>query len=69
MHEALESVVMKPLQEKLTTILWMLDDVKELQNKHGVEMEELKKMLVEKEEKGPTKEMVDAMGGQLVAVS
>jgi len=63
MHEALESVVMKPLQEKLTTILWMLDDVKELQNKHGVEMEELKKMLVEKEEKGPTKEMVDAMGG------
>ena len=47
----------------------MLDDVKELQNKHGVEMEELKKMLVEKEEKGPTKEMVDAMGGQLAAVS
>ena len=63
MHEALESVVMKPLQEKLTTILWMLDDVKELQNKHGVEMEELQKMLAEEEEKGPTKEMVDAMGG------
>ena len=69
MHEALESVVMKPLQEKLTAILWTLDDVNELQNKHGVEMEELKYMLAEKEEKGPTKEMVDAMGGQLVAVS
>jgi len=68
MHEALESVVMKPLQEKLTAILWTLDDVNELQNKHGVEMEELKYMLAEKE-KGPTKEMVDAMGGQLVAVS
>ena len=26
-------------------------------------------MHAEKEEKGPTKEMVDAMGGQLVAVS
>jgi len=47
----------------------MLDDVMELQNKHGVEMEELKKMLVEKEEKGPTKEMVDTMGAQLAAVS
>ena len=61
MHEALESVVMKPLQEKLTAILWTLDDVNELQNKHGVEMEELKYMLAEKE-KGPTKEMVDTMG-------
>jgi hypothetical protein len=33
-----------------------------LQNKQVVEMEELKK-LAEKEEKGGTKEMVDAMGG------
>ena len=47
----------------------MLDDVMELQNKHGVEMEELKKMLVEKEEKGPTKEMVDTMGAQQAAVT
>jgi hypothetical protein len=40
-----------------------------LQNKQVVEMEELKKKLAEKEEKGGTKEMVDTMGGQLVAVS
>ena len=32
-------------------------------------MEELKKKLAEKEEKGGTKEMVDTMGGQLAAVS
>ena len=30
---------------------------------------ELKKMLAEKEEKGPTKEMVDTIGAQLVAIS
>ena len=34
----------------------------------GVEIQELKKMLAEKE-KGPTKEMVDTMGAQLAAVS
>ena len=49
MHEALEAVVMKPLQEKLTTILWTLDNVKELQNRQAMEMEELKKKLAEKE--------------------
>ena len=68
MHEALEAVVMKPLQEKLTTILWMLDNVKELQNRQAVEMEELKKKLAEKEEKGATKEM-DNLGVQLAAMS
>ena len=30
-----------------------------------METQELKKMLAEKEEKGPTKEMVDTMGAQL----
>ena len=30
---------------------------------------ELKKMLAEKEEKGPTKEMMDTLGAQLAAVS
>jgi hypothetical protein len=69
MHKALQEVVMKPLQLQLTSILWTLEDVKQLQNKQVVEMEELKKKLVEKEEKGGTKEMVDTMGGQLVAVS
>jgi len=34
-----------------------------------VETQELKKMLAEKEEKGPTKEMVDTMGAQLAAMS
>ena len=34
-----------------------------------METQELKKMLAEKEEKGPTKEMVDTMGAQLVVVS
>ena len=67
MHEALEEVVIKPLQLQLTSILWTLEDVKQLQNKQAVEMEKLKK-LVEKE-KGGTKEMVDTMGGQLAAVS
>ena len=61
MHEALEEVVIKPLQLQLTSILWTLEDVKQLQNKQAVEMEKLKK-LVEKE-KGGTKEMVDTMGG------
>ena len=46
----------------------MLDDVKELLNNQAVETLELKKMLVEKEEKGPTEEMVDTMGAQLVVV-
>ena len=68
MHEALEAVVMKPLQEKLTTILWMLDNVKELQNRQAMEMEELKKKLAEKESKGATKEM-DNLGVQLAAMS
>jgi hypothetical protein len=63
MHKALQEVVMKPLQLQLTSILWTLEDVKQLQNKQVVEMEELKKKLVEKEEKGGTKEMVDTMGG------
>ena len=68
MHEALEEVVMKPLQLQLTSILQALEDVKQLQNKQAVEMEELKKKLAEKEEKGGTKEMVDTMGGQLAAM-
>jgi len=34
-----------------------------------METQELKKMLAKKEEKGPTKEMVDTLGAQLVAVS
>ena len=59
---------MKPLQEKLTTILWTLDDVKELQNRQAMEMEELKKKLAEKEQKGATKEM-DNLGVQLAAMS
>ena len=67
MHEALLAVVMKPLQEKLTTILWTLDNVKELQNRQAVEMEELKKKLAEKEEKGATK--MDAFGVLLVGMS
>ena len=50
-------------------IHWTLDDVKELLNNQAVETQELKKMLAEKEEKGPTKEMVDTMGGQLAAMS
>ena len=69
MHEAQEEVAIKPLQLQLTSILWTLEDVKRLQNKQAVEMEELKKKLAEKEEKGGTKEMVDTMGGQLAAVS
>jgi hypothetical protein len=69
MHKARESVVMKSQKLQLTSILWTLEDVKQLQNKQTVEMEELKKKLVEKEEKGGTKEMVDAMGGKLAAVS
>ena len=47
----------------------MLNDVKELLNNQAVETQELKKMLAEKEEKGPTKEMVDTMGAQLAAVT
>jgi len=69
MHEALEAVVMKPLQEKLTTILWTFDDIKELQNNQVEEIKELNKKLAEKEEKGHTKEMVDTMGAQLAAMS
>ena len=42
----------------------MLDDVKELLNNQAVETQDLK-MLAEKEEKGPTEEMVDTMGAQL----
>ena len=48
---------------------WTLDDVKELLNNQAMETQELKKMLAEKEEKGPTKEMMDTMGAQLVAMS
>ena len=69
MHEALQAVVMKPLQERLLAIHWTLDDVKELLNNQAMETQELKKMLAEKEEKGPTKEMVDTIGAQLVAIS
>ena len=69
MHEALQAMVMKPLQERFLAIHWMLDDIKELLNNQVVETQELKKILVEKEEKGPTKEMVDTMGPQLAAVS
>ena len=69
MHEALQAVVLKPLLERLLTIHWTLDDVKELLNNQAVETQELKKMLAEKEEKGPTKEMVDTMGAQLAAVT
>ena len=50
-------------------IHWTLDDGKVLLNNQVVETQELKKMLAEKEEKGPTKEMVDTMGAQLLAVS
>ena len=67
MHEALEAVVMKPLQEKLTTILWTFDDIKELQNNQVEEIKELKKKLAEKEEKGATK--MDAFGVLLVGMS
>ena len=69
MHEAVLAVVMKPLQENLLAIHWTLDDIKELLNNQAVKIQELKKMHVEKEEKGPTKEMVDTMGAQLAAVS
>ena len=69
MHEALQAVVMKPLQERLLAIHWTLNDVKELLNNQAMETQELKKMLAEKEEKGPTKEMVDTIGAQLVAIS
>ena len=69
MHEALLAVVMKPLHEKLLAIHQMLNDVKELLNNQAMEIQELKKMQAEKEEKGPTKEMVDTMGAQLVAVT
>ena len=62
MHEALQAVVMKPLQERFLAIHWMLDDIKELLNNQAMETQELKKMLAKKEEKGPTKEMVDTMG-------
>ena len=50
-------------------IHWTLVDVKELLNNQAVKTQELKKMLAEKEEKGPTKEMVDTMGAQLAAVT
>ena len=43
-------------------IHWTLDDVKEFLNNQAMEIQELKKMHAEKEEKGPTKEMVDTMG-------
>ena len=66
---ALLAMVMKPLQEMLLAIHWMLDDVKELLNNQAMEIQELKKMHAEKEEKGPTMEMVDTMGVQLVAVT
>ena len=66
---ALLAMVMKPLQEMLLAIHWMLDDVKELLNNQAVKIQELKKMHAEKEEKGPTMEMVDTMGVQLVAVT
>ena len=69
MHEALLAVVMKPLQEKLLAIHWTLNDVKELLNNQAVEIQELKKMHAEKEEKGPTKEMSDTMGAQLTVVT
>ena len=62
MHEALLAVVIKPLQEKHLAIHYALDDVKELLNNQDVEIQELKKMHAEKEEKGPTKEMSDTMG-------
>jgi len=68
MHEGLQAVVLKPLQERLLAIHWTLDDFKELLNNQAMETQELKKMLTEKE-KGSTKEMVDTMGAQLVAVS
>ena len=51
MHEALQAVVMKPLQERLLAIHWTLDDIKELLNNQAVETQDLKKMLAEKEEK------------------
>jgi hypothetical protein len=47
----------------------MLDNVKELLINQAVETQELKKMLAEKEEKGPTKEMVDTLDAQLAAMS
>jgi len=37
MHEALQAVVLKPLQERLLAIDWTLDDVKELLNNQAVE--------------------------------
>ena len=66
MHEALQAVVLKPLQERLLAIHWTLDE--ELLNNQAVETQELKKMLANKEDR-PTKEMVDTMGAQLVAMS
>ena len=53
MQEALEAVVTKPLEKKLSAILWTLD------NDQAEEIKELKKKLAEKE-KG-AKEM-DAIG-------
>ena len=50
-------------------IHWTLDDVKEFLNNQAMEIQELKKMHAEKEEKGPTKETVDTMGAQLEAVT
>ena len=38
MHEALQAVVMKPLQEKLLAIHWTLNDVKELLNNQAAEI-------------------------------
>ena len=61
MQEALEAVVTKPLEKKLSAILWTLD------NDQAEEIKELKKKLAEKEEKG-AKEM-DAVGVQLAGVS
>jgi len=61
MHEALQVVVLKQLQEILFAIHCTLDDVKELLNNQAVETQELKKMLANKEDR-PTKEMVDTMG-------
>jgi hypothetical protein len=45
MVEALEQVVTKPLEKKLSTIHWSVDDVKELQNNQAEETKELKNKL------------------------
>jgi hypothetical protein len=66
MHEALLAVVMKPLELKMEAIHWTLDDVKQLLNNQALEIEPLKKTHAEKR---PSKEMVDTMGCQLVAVT